>query len=1096
MVSNVQNSAQPPPLSYADRVKKSQRANAAPSTSAPRPQARAQPPPAGAAAIPNAAKAANPPAAEPLAKQQPQGDFPAPSASQPSSPDTPRKAPEQKPLNGQPSSSSVDPVAGPSSAPAKKPAAPPAVNVWSLRKERMAQVLSQQTAKSPDSSLQPAAATTSDSSTAPPPPAASSSAPVSTSAQKEPEASSSAVPTKAVSPDVQTPNEEEYDPWVVRPNRASPAVAVPAPRLDATSWPEVGKAHSTTPPQPGGSGSADRDEKGKKEAQGSGQRRAGEKTKWVPIPVEELRAAADAQRTTQSSANSRPQSQQRPQASSSGSTSRSAQGSQERSKASNGKGQNAFGSASHSEAHSRTGSIQSSPKHPSTRLRRIPDEGSQSRRSSRANSPRPYPGPNAIPPPPPADAPQVEMPQPVTVNGTAYYPSVPQVPSSYGMSTPPYPPPPGSIHPMYNPAAYAPYAPYPYPPPGGHPYMYWSMPQDPRNTYPVSSQSQSPATHPSSLARSSDVTPPTSVGGPSPGEERPEPIANAGAGAKDVSKEAQKPSRRQRLLSFGSIRADGEIVGEGEDEATRDSADKPGTLGLSLESLSISNGAEATPRTAEQTVQEVVVVAEVIQREAGSSRPQPPAPAPHIGTSSIPAVGVINGDEQSVSETPASARPPIEFGTTGQAIVAEELTTTHPAASVQPVQPVPGPAGSSDLTPLPGVPLRVRLSPLGPVVNPEGLPPTPVPASAGGALYANNSPVTPLAEGTKDDELRVRDYGFGFGRGRYDPGYVPRDDRGPKDRPYYGGRGMSRGYDEGYRGGFRGRRGRGASRGYGRGGRGREYAGGRGSYPRYAPRDVEYDPEDPMGYMQPVDPTVYYGPPVAPAGFVPPAFDMYQPYAAGYPLPPVPAVTPTAPVPTPVTKLSFPLDPTRYYLLGQLEYYLSEDNMAQDFYLRKHMNSEGWISVMLLASFPRVKTLTYQLQLVKDVLTLSSLVEVSGDSVRPYRWQRYVLPDAAPASVDAGGSAYTSPSQVDVAQAVLQNPPARNSDPSDPNGEGPLAASVHVQLQTIDGRQENAIDEVHEYEDDDDEDDDDVVFVLGKDAGRAWTPERRTDSAA
>jgi la-related protein 1 len=43
------------------------------------------------------------------------------------------------------------------------------------------------------------------------------------------------------------------------------------------------------------------------------------------------------------------------------------------------------------------------------------------------------------------------------------------------------------------------------------------------------------------------------------------------------------------------------------------------------------------------------------------------------------------------------------------------------------------------------------------------------------------------------------------------------------------------------------------------------------------------------------------------------------------------------PVPAPLSTLSFPLDVTRYYLLGQLEYYLSPQNMAQDFYLRQQV---------------------------------------------------------------------------------------------------------------------------------------------------------------
>lgn len=42
-----------------------------------------------------------------------------------------------------------------------------------------------------------------------------------------------------------------------------------------------------------------------------------------------------------------------------------------------------------------------------------------------------------------------------------------------------------------------------------------------------------------------------------------------------------------------------------------------------------------------------------------------------------------------------------------------------------------------------------------------------------------------------------------------------------------------------------------------------------------------------------------------------------------------------ATVPQPITQLVFPLDPTRYYLLGQLEYYMSAQNMAGDYWLRK-----------------------------------------------------------------------------------------------------------------------------------------------------------------
>ncbi|KAF9068850.1 La domain-containing protein, partial [Rhodocollybia butyracea] len=67
---------------------------------------------------------------------------------------------------------------------------------------------------------------------------------------------------------------------------------------------------------------------------------------------------------------------------------------------------------------------------------------------------------------------------------------------------------------------------------------------------------------------------------------------------------------------------------------------------------------------------------------------------------------------------------------------------------------------------------------------------------------------------------------------------------------------------------------------------------------------------------------------------------------------------PNPPVPTPISRLPYSLDSTTYYLLGQLEYYLSSQNMAQDFFLRSKMDENGWLPISLLASFPRVRQLT------------------------------------------------------------------------------------------------------------------------------------------
>jgi la-related protein 1 len=64
------------------------------------------------------------------------------------------------------------------------------------------------------------------------------------------------------------------------------------------------------------------------------------------------------------------------------------------------------------------------------------------------------------------------------------------------------------------------------------------------------------------------------------------------------------------------------------------------------------------------------------------------------------------------------------------------------------------------------------------------------------------------------------------------------------------------------------------------------------------------------------------------------------------------------------------------------------------------MNPEGWISIPLLASFNRIRQLTPDPQLVRDVLTLSSVTEVSGDWVRMggNQWTQFVLPPPTPSA--------------------------------------------------------------------------------------------------
>jgi len=211
------------------------------------------------------------------------------------------------------------------------------------------------------------------------------------------------------------------------------------------------------------------------------------------------------------------------------------------------------------------------------------------------------------------------------------------------------------------------------------------------------------------------------------------------------------------------------------------------------------------------------------------------------------------------------------------------------------------------------------------------------------------------------DEWQVRDFGYGFGHmsgsgvavavvreelnvreqqrvheRRQKEEQERENSESPQERPRRGS--FNGGYE---RGAYSGRR----SRGPNGGGYGRGYGRGfsRGGYNQYQRHQQQYSATPPGQFSQlpthtahgySPDQSVYFLPPPPPP---PPGFGSYHP--GGYEVyqypsfPPPPALYP--PVPQPVSQLPFPLDPARYYLLGQLEYYLSPQNMAQDFYLRQ-----------------------------------------------------------------------------------------------------------------------------------------------------------------
>lgn len=133
------------------------------------------------------------------------------------------------------------------------------------------------------------------------------------------------------------------------------------------------------------------------------------------------------------------------------------------------------------------------------------------------------------------------------------------------------------------------------------------------------------------------------------------------------------------------------------------------------------------------------------------------------------------------------------------------------------------------------------------------------------------------------------------------------------------------------RGVYNGRRGRG---GYSRGSYRNQYRGG------YSHASQSLNPyrTSTTPSFQPAVPSTT----TPPNGYYLPPRQQLATYilSSGFETFPSPVVPPPSsqvnpPLPVPLSPLSFPLDSTRYYLLGQLEYYLSPQNMAQDFFLRQ-----------------------------------------------------------------------------------------------------------------------------------------------------------------
>ncbi|KAF2661421.1 hypothetical protein K491DRAFT_587223 [Lophiostoma macrostomum CBS 122681] len=103
----------------------------------------------------------------------------------------------------------------------------------------------------------------------------------------------------------------------------------------------------------------------------------------------------------------------------------------------------------------------------------------------------------------------------------------------------------------------------------------------------------------------------------------------------------------------------------------------------------------------------------------------------------------------------------------------------------------------------------------------------------------------------------------------------------------------------------------------------------------------------------------------------------------------------------------------------QLEYYFSVDNLCKDMFLRKHMDSQGFVFLSIIAAFNRIRQLTTDMELIKYVCYQSRTIEFrvgpdGRDRLRPHEgWAKWVLamPERDPAVQNDGPGELHPPPQ-------------------------------------------------------------------------------------
>ncbi|XP_065839160.1 la-related protein 1-like isoform X2 [Oscarella lobularis] len=85
-------------------------------------------------------------------------------------------------------------------------------------------------------------------------------------------------------------------------------------------------------------------------------------------------------------------------------------------------------------------------------------------------------------------------------------------------------------------------------------------------------------------------------------------------------------------------------------------------------------------------------------------------------------------------------------------------------------------------------------------------------------------------------------------------------------------------------------------------------------------------------------------------------------------------------------------DAVKESIKNQIDYYFSGENLTGDIYLRRQMDSEGFIPLNLVASFYRVQALCQDYSLIRKAIEESEVVELIDDKLRKKEgWEQWLI---------------------------------------------------------------------------------------------------------